>query len=90
LTFNLKCGQFFNLVNYCNEELDELIATGTFSRDSNERAELIRRAQEILVNDAPWAFLYQPHWIVATRSDVSGIALFHDLTLRYGYIGKSS
>jgi hypothetical protein len=42
----------------------------------------------MLVNDAPWALLYQPDWIVATRSDVTGIALFHDLTLRYGYLGK--
>jgi hypothetical protein len=35
-----------------------------------------------------WAYLYQPAWIVATRSDVDGIALFHDLTLRYGFLGK--
>jgi peptide/nickel transport system substrate-binding protein len=89
LTFNLKCGAFANFVNYCNSEVDALIEQGTFSRDPEVRAQAIRRAQEIIVNDAPWAFLYQPDWIVATRSNVSGVALFNDLTLRYAYLGKT-
>ncbi len=88
LTWNFKCGSFPNFVNYCNEELDAIIDAGTFSRDPQERAELARQAQEILLDEAVWAYLYQPAWIVATRSDVSGIALFHDLTLRYGFLGK--
>ncbi len=89
LTWNFKCGSFPNFVNYCNEELDQIIEDGTFSRDPKERAELARRAQEILVDEAVWAFLYQPDWIVATRANVSGIALFDDLTLRYGFLGKT-
>lgn len=89
LTWNFKCGSFPNFVNYCNEELDQIIEDGTFSRDPDERQELTRRAQEILATDVPWALLYQPSWIVATRSDVSGIALFDDLTLRYAYLGKT-
>jgi peptide/nickel transport system substrate-binding protein len=88
LTWNFKCGSFPNFVNYCNEELDQIIEEGTFSRDPAERAELARRAQEILAEDAPWGLLYQQAYIVATRSDVSGIALFDDLTLRYGFLGK--
>jgi peptide/nickel transport system substrate-binding protein len=88
LTWNFKCGSFPNFVNFCSEELDEIIEKGTFSRDPAERAELTKRAQEILADEAVWAYLYQPAWIVATRSDVSGIALFHDLTLRYGFLGK--
>jgi peptide/nickel transport system substrate-binding protein len=89
LTFDLKCDAFTNLVRYCNPEVDQLIEQGTYSRDPEERAQLIRRAQEIIVGEAPWAFLYQPDWIVATRANVSGIALFNDLTLRYAYLGKT-
>lgn len=89
LTWNFKCGSFPNFVNYCSEELDQIIEAGTYSRDAAERAALSRRAQEILANDVPWALLYQPSWIVATRSNVSGIALFDDLTLRYAYLGKA-
>jgi peptide/nickel transport system substrate-binding protein len=89
LTWNFKCGSFPNFVNYCNDELDQIIEEGTFSRDPEQRAELARRAQEILVDEAVWAFLYQPAWIVATRANVGGIALFDDLTLRYGFLGKT-
>jgi peptide/nickel transport system substrate-binding protein len=89
LTWNFKCGSFPNFVNYCSDELDQIIDDGTFSRDPEQRAELARRAQEILVDEAVWAFLYQPAWIVATRANVSGIALFDDLTLRYGFLGKT-
>jgi peptide/nickel transport system substrate-binding protein len=88
LTWNFKCGAFPNFVNYCNEELDALIDAGTFSRDASERAEIASQAQELLVNEAVWAYLYSPNWIVVTRSDVSGIALFDDLTLRYGFLTK--
>ncbi len=88
LTWNFKCEAFTNYTNYCNEELDAIIEQGTFSRDPEERAELARRAQEILMDEAVWGMLYQPDWVVATRSDVSGIALFTDLTLRYAYLGK--
>jgi peptide/nickel transport system substrate-binding protein len=88
LTWNFKCGSFPNFVNFCSEELDQIIEDGTFSRDPEERAQLARRAQEILADEAVWAYLYQPAWIVATRADVTGIALFHDLTLRYGFLGK--
>ena len=89
LTWNFKCGAFTNLTNFCSEELDQIIEQGTYSRDAAERAELARRAQEILMEEATWGLLYQPAWIVATRSDVDGVALFDDLTLRYGFLGKS-
>lgn len=88
LTWNFKCGAFPNFVNYCNEDLDALIQKGTYSRDAAERADLTRQAQELLVDEAVWAYLYSPNWIVTTRADVSGVALFDDLTLRYGYLGK--
>lgn len=90
LTLNLKCGSFPNYVNYCNEEVDKLIEQGTYSRDPAEREQAIRRAQEIITQDAPWAYLYQPNLIIGTRANVSGIALFNDLTLRYAYLGKTA
>lgn len=89
LTFNLKCGAFTNYVNYCNPEVDAIIDAGTFSRDPEERAQLIARAQQVIVEEAPWAFLYQPDLIIATQSNVTGLALFNDLTLRYAYLGKT-
>lgn len=88
-TWNFKCGQFTNYANMCNEELDQIIADLTLSRDPAERQELSTRGQEIVVQEeVPWIYLYAPEWIIATRSNVSGIALFNDLTLRYAFLGK--
>lgn len=88
-TWNFKCGQFTNYSMTCNKELDDIISQLTLSRDPAEREELSRRGQEIVVQEeVPWIYLYAPEWIIATRSNVNGIALFNDLTLRYAFLGK--
>jgi peptide/nickel transport system substrate-binding protein len=88
-TWNFKCGQFTNYSNTCNEELDQIIADLTLSSDPAFREERSKRGQEIVVQEeVPWIYLYAPEWIIATRSNVSGIALFNDLTLRYAFLGK--
>jgi hypothetical protein len=75
-------------VNYCNPEVDQLIEQGTYSRDPEERAQLIRRAQEIIVGEAPGRSSTSRIGL-SPRANVSGIALFNDLTLRYAYLGKT-
>ena len=88
-TWNFKCGQWTNYSNVCNEELEQIITDLTLSRDPAEREELSKRGQEIVVQEeVPWIYLYAPEWVIATRSNVSGIALFNDLTLRYAFLGK--
>ena len=88
-TWNFKCGQFTNYSNTCNEELDQIIADLTLNSDPAFREERSKRGQEIVVQEeVPWIYLYAPEWIIATRSNVSGIALFNDLTLRYAFLGK--
>lgn len=88
-TWNFKCGQFTNYSNTCNEELDQVIADLTLNSDPAFREERSKRGQEIVVQEeVPWIYLYAPEWIIATRSNVSGIALFNDLTLRYAFLGK--
>jgi peptide/nickel transport system substrate-binding protein len=89
-TWNFKCGQFTNYSMTCNKELDDIISKLTLSRDPAERETLSRRGQQIVVQEeVPWIYLYAPEWIIATRSNVSGIALFNDLTLRYAFLGKN-
>jgi hypothetical protein len=50
----------------------------------------MREAQQIIVDDAPWAFLYQPDWIVAVDGDFYGFAMLDDLCLRFAYMGKTT
>ncbi len=88
LSFLLKCGAFTNYADYCNERVDQLIDEVTWTVDEAEREELMREAQKIIVEEAPWAFLHQPDWIVAVSKDFTGFAKVDDLCLRFGYMGK--
>jgi peptide/nickel transport system substrate-binding protein len=88
LTFLLKCGAFTNYADYCNERVDQLIDEVTWTLDEAEREELMREAQKIIVEEAPWAFLHQPDWIVAVSKDFTGFAKVNDLCLRFAPMGK--
>jgi peptide/nickel transport system substrate-binding protein len=90
LSFLLKCGQFTNHADYCNERVDELIETAAWSLDPAVREAGMREAQEIIIDDAPWAFLYQPDWIVAVDKDFYGFAMLDDLCLRFAHMGKAT
>jgi ABC-type transport system substrate-binding protein len=48
----------------------------------------MREAQQIVIEEAPWGFLYQPDWVVAASQDFTGIAKVDELTLRFAYMGK--
>jgi len=88
LTFLLKCGQFTNYADYCNKRVDELIEEATWTVDEAKRQELMNEAQRIIVEEAPWAFLHQPNWIVAVSKNFTGFAKVDDLCLRFAYMGK--
>ncbi len=61
----LRTGAFpddggFNSGYYSNPEVDELLEQARRSTDRDERARLYREMQEIVREDAPWAFV--AHW----------------------------
>lgn len=88
LTFLLKCGAFTNFADYCNKRVDELIEQATWTVDEAKREEMMREAQQIIVEEAPWAFLHQPNWIVGVSKDFTGFVKVDDLCLRFAYMGK--
>jgi peptide/nickel transport system substrate-binding protein len=88
LTFLLKCGAFTNYADYCNKRVDELIEQVTWEPDPAKREALMKEAQQIIVDEAPWAFLHQPNWIVAANKNFTGFAKLDDLCLRFAYMGK--
>lgn len=88
LTFLLKCGAFTNYADYCNKRVDELIELATWTTDEAKRTEYMHEAQKLIVEEAPWAFLHQPDWIVAVSKDFTGFAKLDDLCLRFAYMGK--
>jgi peptide/nickel transport system substrate-binding protein len=87
--FLLKSGAFTNYADYSNPKFDALLEKGTFELDPEKRAEISRQAQEIAIEEAPWAFLYSADYIVAARKGVTGVTRPYDQTLRFEHLGKT-
>jgi peptide/nickel transport system substrate-binding protein len=83
-----RCGQFTNYVDYCNPKLDELFDQGLYEPDPDKRAELSVEMQHIWLDDAPWAPLYHPNWIIGTGPSFKGFAVAFSLMLQYAHMTK--
>lgn len=64
-----------NLVRYCNQELDELLAAGVATSDQAEREEIYTEAQRIFNEDVPIQVLYVPDTLAATSERLQGFKL---------------
>ena len=64
-----------NRTNYNNAEVDQLLVQARQVADRARRAELYRRAQRIIVEDAPWIFVDHEVQVVATRANLKGFKL---------------
>lgn len=62
----INCGQ------YANDEVFALIAKVEGASAENERRELVREAQRLIMDDAPNAFLAQPGFIAGISEDLQG------------------
>ena len=90
LVANLKGGSGKNLANYSNPRVNELIEQGLYEPDAERRRKMSVEAQRIIVDEAPWALLYQPSFTVVTSSEITGYAFYPDLIPRYSYLGRDS
>jgi len=57
---------------YKNEEVDALIRRALALSDQQERIRLYNEAQDLIMEDAPYIFLYQTQTIVPMRKNVKG------------------
>jgi len=64
-----------NLTRYHNPQVDGLLEQARGTVDAQARQELYRRAQRIIVQDAPMAFLYHEVRVSAYRARLAGIDL---------------
>lgn len=58
LTFNWHSQSPLNELGYVNEAVDRLIEEAVVTQDQEERTQLYREAQEMIVDDAPMVWLY--------------------------------
>jgi peptide/nickel transport system substrate-binding protein len=80
-----------NYTNYDNQQVKDLIDKNLLSDDQAARNADSVKIQQMIMNDAPWSFLYQPNYVVAMRSNVKGYTYFPaDTFTRYRYLSKSA
>jgi peptide/nickel transport system substrate-binding protein len=77
-----------NYANYENPQVTGLIKEFMLTTDQRARAEASRRVQQLFMDDAGWAFLYQPDVIVTMRKNVKGFVYWPDRYVRYHTIFK--
>jgi peptide/nickel transport system substrate-binding protein len=78
----------FNSGYYANEKVDELLEAARSSTDQAERAKLYQEMQEIVYEDAPWAFIANWKQNAATVDSVSNFKLQPSFFLLLKDVGK--
>ena len=61
-----------NKDRYENPEVTTLYQQYVAASEADERADLLQQVQELIGQDVPVIYLYNPHQIVATSKDVHG------------------
>ena len=61
-----------NRAFYKNDKVDQLIRKALALSDQQQRIKLYNEAQDIIMKDAPYIFLYQTQTIVPMRKSVKG------------------
>ena len=71
-------GLVFNFTGYSNPEFDELVDAGRAISDFDERYEIYEQADKILVDDAPYIYMYNKNEIRAYAPYVKGFVVRPD------------
>ena len=61
-----------NRAFYKNPQVDSLIRKAAVTTDKATRERLYQQAQNIVVNDPPYVYLYQTNFVLPMRSDITG------------------
>ena len=72
----LNSASLINYSRFHNSEVDNLINRGLTMTDEAQRSVMMKRVQEIVMSEAPWVFLFNPGYQLATGSDVKGFSWY--------------
>ena len=61
-----------NRAFYSNPEVDELVRKATTINDNKERESIYKKTQDIVVEDAPYAYFYQKDFVLPMNKSVQG------------------
>jgi peptide/nickel transport system substrate-binding protein len=88
MAFLTKSTAATNFSQYANPELDKLVDTGMWQQDEAQRTATSKQAQDLLLRDTPLVPLYSPDWVVAARSDVTGVTRSFTEIVQLDKLGK--
>lgn len=90
MMFLLQSESLTNYAKYSNPAFDAILEKGVFELDAGRRNSLSAQAQELVIDDAPWAFLYSGDYVIVTGSSVEGVTKPYDQHLRLSYLTKTA
>ena len=78
-----RTGEVFNFTGYSNPTVDELLAEGRSTADPEERLGIYEEINRIIVDEAPYIYLYNPLEINAYRPVVQNYHARPDQAIRF-------
>lgn len=78
-----KTGEVFNFTGYSNPKVDELLDEGRVTRDQTERKDIYAEVNKMIVDDAPYIYLYNPLEINVYKPYVEGYHARPDQDIRF-------
>lgn len=72
----LNSSSLIDYSRFKSEEVDKLINEALTSTDEAKRITGMKRVQQITVENAPWVFLFNPGYQLATRANVKGYSWY--------------
>lgn len=78
-----RTGQTFNFTGYSNSEFDALVDEGRTISDFDERYAIYEQANQILVDDAPYIYMYAKSEVKAWSPIVQGFAVRPDSAVNF-------
>jgi glutathione transport system substrate-binding protein len=79
----------WNMMFFDNERVNELIGQGQTTTDPDEREAIYHELQDIVMDEAPYIYLYVPDTIIAVREGVNGVGLMPVAFVRFEETSQS-
>jgi peptide/nickel transport system substrate-binding protein len=84
LYFNLfSKNTFTNSSRYASKQVDSLITRGLYEPDQAKREALSHEAQKLIIDDAPWAWLFARDFFVPVAANLQDFPLWPDQNPRF-------
>jgi peptide/nickel transport system substrate-binding protein len=79
----LSTNTFTNSSRYANPAVDKLILGGMYEPNAAKRASMSREAQKLVVDDAPWAWLFARDFFQPVAKNVHDFPYWPDQNPRF-------